>query len=108
MGSKTDTECEFRPEHASAGVRNLISIYQALSGEAVDVIVARYDGRGYGYLKKDLLDLTLNAITPIQERYHELMSDPTTQDDVLKPSTERARTIAGETMARVRTSVGIG
>ena len=75
--------------------------------------VGRYDcrtpeGRGYGYLKKDLLDLTLNALTPIQERYTELMSDPTTLDEVLRPSTERAQTIAAATMERVRTAVGIG
>lgn len=108
MGSKTDTDCEFRPKHASPGVRNLISIYEALSGESVDTIVERYTGRGYGYLKKDLLDLTLNALTPIQKRYQELMSDPTTLDEVLRPSTDRARAIASETMDRVRTAVGIG
>ena len=79
-----------------------------MSEESVDTIVGRYEGRGYGYLKKDLLDLTLNALTPIQERYTELMSDPTTLDEVLRPSTERAQTIAAATMERVRTAVGIG
>ena len=108
MSSKTDAGCEFRPDQASPGVRNLVGIYQALSEESVDTIVGRYEGRGYGYLKKDLLDLTLNALTPIQERYTDLMSDPTTLDEVLRPSTERAQTIAAATMERVRTAVGIG
>ena len=108
MGAKTDTGCEFNLEVASPGVRNLIGIYQALSGEEASVISARYEGRGYGYLKKDLLDLVMSVIEPIQSEYKRLMDDPSSLDAVLEQSTDRARSIAATTMDRVRRAVGIG
>ena len=108
MGAKTDTGCEFRFDEASSGVRNLITVYQALSGETQEVIADRYDGRGYGYLKKDLLDLVMGALSPIQSRYAELTSDRATLDQVLDQAAERARGIATTTMDRVRKAVGTG
>jgi tryptophanyl-tRNA synthetase len=108
MGAKTDTGCEFRFDEASSGVRNLITVYQALSGESQQVITDRYDGRGYGYLKKDLLDLMMGALAPIQSRYAELNGDPAALDQVLNKASQRARGIATETMDRVRKAVGTG
>ena len=108
MGAKTDTGCEFRFDQASPGIRNLLSIYTALSEEPIDTISARYEGGGYGYLKKDLLDLVMSHIEPIQSQYQEFIDDPTTLDAVLERSTDRARNIAANTMDRVRRAVGIG
>ena len=108
MGAKTDTGCEFRAEHASPGIRNLISIHQALSEESYDTIANRYDGRGYGYLKKDLLELVMESITPIQAEFARYQDDPAMLDAVLKASTDKARSIAATTMDRVRHAVGIG
>ena len=37
------------------GISNLLEIMSSLSGEPVDSIVCRYQGKGYGELKKKLL-----------------------------------------------------
>src|SRR5258706_3144852 len=39
------------------GVSNLLTIYAALTGRSIEDLVAAYDGRGYGDLKKDLAEV---------------------------------------------------
>ncbi len=108
MRAKTDSGCEFRWEHASAGVRNLISIHQAISGESAASMASRFEGTGYGYLKKEVFELVVETLAPIQARYHELREDEAYLDGVLATSAERASEIAEATMARARAAVGIG
>ncbi len=108
MSAVTDSGCEFRFEHATAGVRNLVTVLEALSGESRDSIAARYEGRGYGYLKQEVADALVATLEPIQKRYHELVDDPANLDRLLDSSADRIRPIAEATMQRVREAVGIG
>ncbi|MBN2797735.1 MAG: tryptophan--tRNA ligase [Deltaproteobacteria bacterium] len=108
MGAKTDLDLEFRPEHASAGVLNLMGVLQAFTGEPLDAMAARFEGTGYGYLKGEVYEATMEALTPIQARHKELMGDPAELDLVLARAAERVGAIAEGTMARVRKAVGIG
>jgi len=108
MSAVTDSGSEFEWDKASAGVRNLLAIHHALSGEPIASISARFQGRGYGYLKQEVFDLVWGAVQPIQEHYTALTADPTQLDRVLDRSTARIRPIAEATMKRVRAAVGVG
>lgn len=108
MRAKTDSGCEFRWEHAGAGIKNLISIHQAISGESAESIASRFEGTGYGYLKKEVFELVVDTLEPIQARYHELRQDETYLDQLLASSADKAGEIAERTMARARAAVGIG
>ena len=108
MGAVTDSGSEFEWDKASAGVRNLLAIHHALSGEPIAAISARFQGRGYGYLKQEVFDLVWGAVKPIQDRYTALTADPTQLERVLDRSTARIRPIAEATMKRVRAAVGVG
>ncbi|HEY0215236.1 MAG TPA: tryptophan--tRNA ligase [Cellulomonas sp.] len=96
----------FDPEH-QPGVANLLTIFSALTGRAVDAIVADYDGRGYGHLKVDLADVVVEFLTPFQERVNGYLSEPDTLDAVLEDGAERARTIARSTLERVSDRFGL-
>src|SRR5690606_22183791 len=48
MAAVTDSGRELRFEHASPGVRNLLAIYQALTGRPMPEIEAELEGAGYG------------------------------------------------------------
>lgn len=50
------------PSRASS----LLTICSALTSRPVDAIVAEYDGRGYGDLKKDLAEVVLAFLSPFQ------------------------------------------
>jgi tryptophanyl-tRNA synthetase len=108
MRAKTDLGCEFRFEEASPGVRNLITIYEVLSGESRSVIAERYDGRGYGYLKKDLVDVVEATLAPIRAAYARFTDDPSELDRVLDAGAERARSIAQPVLSRAMHNAGLG
>jgi tryptophanyl-tRNA synthetase len=44
MKAKTDSGCEYRPDHATPGVINLMNVLSAVNGESLDAIAARYEG----------------------------------------------------------------
>ncbi|WP_199422347.1 tryptophan--tRNA ligase [Actinotalea solisilvae] len=104
----TDTEREIRYDvEAKPGIANLLTIYAALTGRTIDAIVAEYDGKGYGDLKKDLADVVVDFLTPFQERVHAYLDEPDKLDDVLAEGAERASAIARGTMDRVRDRIGL-
>jgi tryptophanyl-tRNA synthetase len=103
----TDTgrEIVFDPE-TKPGVSNLLTIYSALSGRTLDDLVAAYDGRGYGDLKKDLAEVVVEYLRPIQDRVSEYLADPAQLDKVLAMGARKAREAAAPTIERVHRQVG--
>jgi tryptophanyl-tRNA synthetase len=103
----TDTgrEVKFDPEH-KPGVSNLLTIYSALTGRSIPDLELDYSGRGYGDLKKDLAEVTVEALAPVREKATAYLEDPAALDAVLADGADRARSIASETVARVYDKVG--
>ncbi|HET7174294.1 MAG TPA: tryptophan--tRNA ligase [Nocardioidaceae bacterium] len=105
----TDSGREIRfDEKAKPGVSNLLTIYSALTGESVETIVAKYDGRGYGELKGDLAEVVEAFLVPIRQRTLGLLEDRRQLLDVLAAGAERAREVASPTLAVVYERVGFG
>ncbi|MDP9317568.1 MAG: tryptophan--tRNA ligase [Actinomycetota bacterium] len=93
-------------EEQKPGISNLLTIFAALSGRAIDDIVTDYDGRGYGDLKKDLAVLVEDLVTPIRSRTIELLDDPTELTAILTEGAGRAREVARATLADVYARLG--
>ena len=91
---------------AKPGVSNLLSIYSAMTGESIDEIVARYEGKMYGHLKVDLADIVVDRLAPVRERTLELMDDPAELDRLLAVGASAAREIAAATIENVYKKVG--
>lgn len=107
MSAVTDSEKETRFEHASPGVLNLLGIYQALTDESREAIEAKFEGQGYGFLKKEVLAVVVETLKPIQQRYKDIMGDRAGLEDLIKRGADQARELAVKTMDRVRKAVGI-
>ncbi|BCJ28176.1 tryptophan--tRNA ligase [Actinocatenispora sera] len=103
----TDTgrEIVYDPEH-KPGISNLLSIYSALSGETVAELERRYEGHGYGDLKKDLGQVVADFTTPIRERTQGYLDDPAELDKILAVGAEKARVLADATLRQVYDRVG--
>ena len=103
----TDTgrEIVFEPE-AKPGVSNLLTIYAALSGRNIGDLVEAYDGKGYGDLKKDLAEVFAEWVRPFQERTRTFLDDPAQLDKLLVIGAEKARSVAGATLAGVYERIG--
>ena len=108
MRAVTDTGSELRWAEASEGVKNLVSIYAAFSGENMDDVAARYEGRGYGYLKKDVVDVLEAGLLPVRARYAELRKEDGYLREILDQGAERARAVAMPVLKRAQTACGLG
>ena len=88
------------------GVSNLLEIMSSLSGEPIDSIVARYEGKGYGEFKKEVAEVVAKELTMIQDRYNEIMKSGLIEQ-VLKEGAERAHRIAVKKLKKVQKKMGI-
>lgn len=106
MRAVTDSQTEIVFDENRPGVNNLLGIYQALSGQEKEQIEAQFAGKGYGDLKKAVLEVVMAEIEPIQARYAEISADPAYIDGVLAASVEHLRPIVDQTMDAVRRAMG--
>ena len=108
MKATTDSEGIIRfDKDEKPGLSNLINIYSALSDKTIGEIVAMYEGKGYGDFKKDLVEITVDALAPIKEKFDEIRSSQELID-ILDDGAEKANAIAEKTMARVKDNFGLG
>lgn len=102
----SDREIRYDPQGKPA-VSNLLVIYSLTADMTIDGLVAQYEGKGYGALKKDLAEAIVAHLTPIQEKYREIRQSGLAED-VLRQGAITAAQVAEETMDLVRERVGLG
>lgn len=100
------SEIVFDPE-TKPGVANLITLFSAISGEDVEAIVARFEGRQYGHLKVELADAVAELVGGFGERTRAYLDDRAELDRVLARGAERAREVAAPVLADVYDKVGL-
>ena len=89
------------------GISNLLNIYSSFSGMPVEDIVTRYEVRGYGDFKKDLVEVTVDALRPIRERFQEIRPSQELIH-ILRDGAEKANAVSEKTMKRVKERFGLG
>ncbi|MDQ6603209.1 MAG: tryptophan--tRNA ligase [Chloroflexota bacterium] len=94
-------------DESRPGIFNLLSIYQAFTGESRETIEGRFAGQGYGAFKKDLADIIIEGLRPLQERYAQITAEPGYVERILKEGADRARPIADETLANAKRGMGL-
>ncbi|WP_194826012.1 tryptophan--tRNA ligase [Nocardia sp. XZ_19_231] len=103
----TDTEREIRYDPANkAGVSNLLVILSSLRETPIVDLEVNFEGKGYGDLKAEVADALVEFVTPVQKKVQDYLSDQTELDRILAAGAERAREIAGNTLAQVYDRVG--
>ena len=108
MKALTDSENKFYydPEN-KPGLSNLINIYSALSGQAVEEVVEKYkDSENYGVFKRALCELLEKEILPVQEKVKEI-KESKSYNQVLQDGGWSAQQLANEKMTKVYKAIGI-
>jgi tryptophanyl-tRNA synthetase len=108
MSATTDSGQETRFQCASPGIFNLLTLYESLTNEDRGSIEAKFAGKGYDLLKKEVIEVVLATIRPVQARYHEIMREPSYIEATLRKGADRVRPLADQTMDEVRRVTGIG
>ncbi|GGN60322.1 MULTISPECIES: tryptophan--tRNA ligase [Oceanobacillus] len=89
------------------GVSNLLTIYSSCTGESIEELEKKYEGKGYGDFKQGVADAVVNLLEPIQERYKALIDSPEL-DTILDEGADRASAIANKTVAKAKKAMGLG
>jgi tryptophanyl-tRNA synthetase len=104
----TDSEGIIRfDEQNKPGVANLLTIESAMSGKSIDEVVSKYDGLRYGDFKAGVAEVVVNHLTPIQEKYYDLLESPKL-DSILDDGAEKANAIASATLKKMENAMGLG
>ncbi len=103
----TDTgrEVVFDPEN-KPGVSNLLTILSALTSTPVETLEKRFEGSGYGDLKKEVAEVYSDFATGFRVRAQGWLADPAALDAVLDAGAVRARQSASVRLAEVYRRVG--
>ncbi len=88
-------------------IANLMRIYQAFSAIPLKEIETRWTSRGYADFKRDLAELLIEKLAPIQERYRILSSDDKSTEEILADGAKSAHVIAEKTLHDVYEKVGL-
>jgi tryptophanyl-tRNA synthetase len=105
----TDTGRDIVRGPDKPGISNLIEILAAARGMTADAVEKEYAGAsGYADFKRDVGEAVVELLVPVQQRYEEIRPDEPGLDRVLRDGAEKAQVIASETVALVRSRMGLG
>lgn len=107
MRATTDSNPHVDFETMGPGVVNLLSIYQAFGDVSDDEMKNKFAGMRYGDLKKNVADMVVSQLEPIQQRYKEITSEPGYLRGVLEEGRARVAPIAEQTVHLVKSRMGI-
>ncbi|MBQ9179702.1 MAG: tryptophan--tRNA ligase [Firmicutes bacterium] len=108
MRATTDSDAviKYDPEN-KPGISNLLTIYGALSNTPIEEIEKKFDGAGYGDLKKELVTVVTESLEPIRERFNSIRYS-SELTDILKDGAAKANAIAEPILERVQDRFGLG
>ncbi len=89
------------------GIFNLLTIYELFTARPRSAIVEHFAGKGYADLKKELAEVVIEGLRPVQARYAEFTRDADTLDHILREGAERCALIANQTLADVQRVIGL-
>jgi len=107
MRATTDSNPAVDFDTAGPGVLNLLSIYQAFSGDSDDAIKTAFAGMRYGDLKKQVAEMVIAHLEPFQQRYREITADSAYLAGILRDGAERVAPIANQTVHTVKQRMGL-
>ena len=101
-------EIRFSDDPEKAGVNNLLTIYQAVTGKDNATVEADFAGaRGYGDLKMGVAEVVIETLRPIQARYKALMDDTAELDRLLAYGAEQARAVSQPKVDEMKGMMGL-
>jgi tryptophanyl-tRNA synthetase len=107
MRATTDSKPAVEFGSLGAGVMNLLGIFQAFSEWSDDQMRSHFDGMRYGDLKKQVAQMVVEKIEPLQKRYREITGEPGYIERVLDEGASRVAPIARSTVTLVKQRMGL-
>ena len=101
----TDSGTEITFDDARPAIKNLLTIYQLMTGKTAEECEANFAGKGYGHFKTETAEAVVEFLKPFQERVKNHTDEEL--NNILKTGAEKARAIARKTLKDVYEKMGI-
>lgn len=88
------------------GVSNLLSILSLCKNVPLPQLEEEFNGKGYGDLKTATGEAVVQTLTPIQQRYNQIIANGGL-DEILDQGSKKATNIAAPTLYRVQQAMGL-
>ncbi len=103
----TDSDSSVCYAEGKDGINNLLSILSAVKGKPIKELETELSGIGYGEFKLIVGEAVADALTPIQARYNDLMSDKENLIRIAAEGAEKANARTRRIMGKVYRKVGL-
>ena len=107
MSAVTETEPIFSFSNSGPAVKNLLTIYHAVTEKPQPDIEKEFADAGYKEFKEALAEAVIEKLNPIQERYHALRNDETELSILLRRGAEKASNTANKTLQKKKKKMGL-
>ena len=94
-------------EKNKPGISNLLTIHSALSGKTIKELENEFAGKGYGDFKGAVAEVVTSYFAPVRQKTQELLADEKALLDLLAVGSEKARSVAGQTLANTYNALGL-
>jgi len=101
----TDSGKEIKYSDKKPAIKNLINIYALLDNAKPKEIEESYRGKGYAEFKKDLADVIVGSLEPLQEKYNDIDDGEALR--ILEEGKAKAKKLAEKKMEEVKEKVGL-
>ena len=102
----SDTVVKYDLEN-KAGLANLMNIYSVMTGKSFEEIEKLYEGKMYGHLKVDLAEIVVSTLTPVREKYLDLMKNQDYLDKLMNEGAMKAEARSEITLKKVYEATGL-
>ena len=102
----TDSDTCVRYAQGKDGINNLMTIYSCFTGKTLGEIEKEFEGRGYGEFKLAVGEVCADALSPVQTKFNELLSDKAALEAQMKKGAEEASYYARRTLGKVQKKLG--
>lgn len=89
------------------GISSLVEMYSVLTDQSIDAIEAAYQGVGYGQFKKDLADVVVGVIEPLQLEMKRLLNEAGYLDALMQ---EQSKLVIGRVtpyLRKIKSAIGL-
>ena len=89
------------------GVKNLINIICAIKNTTPEKVVASYEGKGYADLKKDVAEIIIEELAPVQEKANALLNDKKYLETIYKEGAQKANYASMKMLRKMQKKIGL-
>lgn len=102
----TDSGSEIKTDPKKPAISNLLQIFAGFSSQSLEQIEKDYQGQTYQKFKKDLTELVISVLKPLQERYAQIRQSHELEK-ILADGANRAQKLSAPTLAQTKSALGL-